>query len=99
MDLRFCDLRNISFQKSLIKLAKFSDAILCGCDFSHAILDGSDFSNADLHYASLEDASLIRCNMTGVDLRGTELPDGYMSVAQEEQVAHLKSLQITGLII
>ena len=99
MDFRFCDLRNIGFQNSLIKSAKFSDAILCGCDFSHAILDDSDFTNADLHYASFEGASLIRCNMTGVDLRGTDLPDGYVSADQEEQVAHLRSLQITGLII
>lgn len=93
------DLRNIGFQDSYIKDAVFSDSILCGCDFSNTILDGSDFSNADIHYASLENASLIGCNMTGADLRGTELPDGFVSVNQEDQVEHLKKIGIPGLKI
>lgn len=99
MYLKGLDLRNIGFQYSQIKNADFSDAILCGCDFSNAILDGSNFTNADIHYASLENASLINCDMTGADLRGTELPDGFISVNQEEQVEHLKNLEIFGLKI
>lgn len=99
MYLKGIDLRNIGFQYSQIKNTDFSDAILCGCDFSNAILDGSNFSNADIHYASLENASLINCNMTGADLRGTELPDGFVSVNQEDQVEHLKKLEISGLTI
>lgn len=37
--------------------------------------------------------------MTGADLRGTELPDGFVSMDQDEQVKHLKALQIIGLKI
>lgn len=99
MYLKGLDLRNIGFQYSQIKNTDFSDAILCGCDFSNAILDGSNFTNADIHYASLENASLINCDMTGADLRGTELPDGFISVSQEDQVEHLKNLGIFGLNI
>ena len=39
------------------------------------------------------------CDMTGVDLRGIELPDGFMSEDQDEQICHLKSLNINGLKI
>lgn len=94
-----CDLRNIGFQNSNFESAKFSNAVLCGCDFSGAILDSADFTNADIHYASLKGASLKCCNMTGADLRGTELPDGFVSMDQDEQVKHLKALQIIGLKI
>lgn len=99
LDFRSSDLRNIGFQGSNISNTNFSDAILCGCDFAHAILDGSDFTNADIHYASLQNTSLVGCNMTGADLRGTELPDGYVSANQSEQVEHMKYLRISGLII
>lgn len=99
MDFKSCDLRNIGFQGSQIEDADFSDAVLCGCDFSHAKLDRSNFTNADIHYASLENTSLEHCNLTGADLRGTELPDGYISINQDEQVEHLRSLEIPGLVI
>lgn len=99
LDFRNCDLRNIGFQKSVIKMSNFTDSILCGSDFSYAVLDGSDFTNADVHFACLEGASLTNCVMTGVDLRGTELPDGFISENQDEQIEHLKSLNIKGLII
>lgn len=99
MYLKGLDLRNIGFQDSRIMNTNFSDSILCGCDFSNTILNYSDFSNADIHYASLENASLIGCNMTGADFRGTELPDGFVSVNQEEQVEHLKKMGIPGLKI
>ena len=99
MVFQSCDLRNIGFQHSQIEAADFSNAVLCGCDFSYAKLDGSDFSNADIHYASFENASLNYCNLTGADIRGTELPDGFVSNEQGEQVEHLKSLNIPGLII
>mgnify|MGYP003293120230 CR=1 FL=1 len=99
INLKGCDLRNIDFQFSQIKSALLSDSVLCGCDFSHAILDGSDLTNADIHYASLKNASLICCNLTGADLRGTELPDGFVSFNQDEQIEHLKSLKIDGLVV
>ncbi len=99
MDFKAHDLRNIGFQHSQIEKADFSDAILCGCDFSFAKLDGSNFSNADIHYASFENASLNHCDLIGADIRGTELPDGFVSNEQDEQVEHLKSLNIPGLKI
>jgi hypothetical protein len=99
MHFKGLDLRNIGFQYSQMMDVNFSDAILYGCDFSNAVLNRSDFTNADIHYASLENASLIHCNMTGVDLRGTKLPDGFISANQEDQVEHLKNLNIPGLII
>lgn len=99
LDFKARDLRNIGFQCSQMRNVDFSDAVLCGCDFSHTDLNGSKFINADVHYASLEGASLKFCDMTGADLRGTKLPDGFMSINQDEQVEHLKSLQITGLRI
>lgn len=99
MNFKTCDLRNIGFQYSEIKNADLSDTILCGCDFSNTKLDGTDFSNADVHYASFVNASLLNCNMTGTDLRGTELPDGFVSLDQSVQIEHLKSLKIKGLVI
>ena len=93
------DLRNIGFQYSNLTSTNFSNSILCGCDFSHADLRFSDLSNADIHYACLTGALLDGCNMTGADLRGTELPDGFCSMDQNEQVEHLKSLNIPELII
>lgn len=98
-DFKANDLRNINFQGSQIKNSDFSDAILIGCDLSYAILDGSNFTNADIHNASLEHASLIGCTMIGANLCGTRLPDGFVSLDQEEQIKHLKSLQISQLVI
>lgn len=99
MDFKSCDLRNIGFEKSVITYADFSDAVLCGCDFTNANLQRSYFTSADLHYASLRGAMLDYCNMEGADLRGTELPDGFTSMDQEEQVEHMVSLGIVGLEI
>ena len=99
MLFRNSDLRNIVFQHSNLNHAILSDTILCGCNFSHADLRFSDLTNADIHYACLTGALLDGCNMTGADLRGTELPDGFCSMDQNEQVEHLKSLNIPELII
>ena len=99
MDFKSCDLRNIGFQHSIITDADFSDAVLCGCDFSYARLNRSNFSNADIRYASFIKASLSCCNLTGADIRGTVLPDGFVSNKQDEQVEHLKSLDIFELKI
>lgn len=99
LDFKNFDLRNIGFQGSIMENCDFSGAILSGCDFTNVTLNNSDLSNADIHYASLKDATLTNCNMTGADLRGTDLPDGYVSINQDEQIEHLKSLHITGLII
>lgn len=99
LNFKSSDLRNIDFTASCLKNVDFSDAVLSGCNFSYSELDGANFTNADIHYASLQNASLIGCQMTGADLRGTELPDGFVSIDQNEQVEHLKSLQIPELKI
>ena len=99
LDFHDHDLRNIGFQYSNLSHTNFSNTVLSGCDCSHANLSHADFTNADIHYACLTGAILDHCNMTGADLRGTELPDGFCSIDQSEQVAHLKSLSIPGLII
>ena len=99
MHLKGCDLRNIGFQYSILSHSNLSDTILCGCDFTYAKLDSVDFSNADMHYACLKYAKLTDCIFTGVDLRGTELPDGFCSMDQDEQIKHIKALNIKGLRI
>ncbi len=99
IDFSSCDLRNIGFENSKLVYVNFSNTILCGCDFSNAELIGCDFSDADVHYACFEDAKIENCNMTRADLRGTELPDGFISPDQDEQINHLKSLQIPELTI
>ena len=72
---------------------------MSGCDFSGCNLSGSDFSDSDAHYASFLNAKLENCDFSGTDLRGTDLPDGFCSTNQDEQVAHLKELNIYGLKI
>lgn len=99
IDFNGCDLRNIGFQNSKLTGAKFSDTILCGCDFSETVLERADFSNADIHYASLKNAVMKYCILTGADLRGTDLPDNSCSQNQDEQIEHMKSLNIVGLVI
>lgn len=93
------DLRNIGFQNSNLVDANLSDCILSGCDFTGAILAGSVLTNADIHYACLRNTDLTRCDLIGADLRGTELPDGFCSIDQNEQVAHLRQLNIPDLKI
>ncbi len=99
IDLEGLDLRNIGFCDSLLSNTNFSNTILSGCDFSGCNLSGSDFSDSDAHYASFLNAKLENCDFSGTDLRGTDLPDGFCSTNQDEQVAHLKELNIYGLKI
>ena len=99
VDLQSCDLRNVGFNYSVMKNVNLSNTILCGADFSNTDLYNADFTNADMHYSCLSNAKLEKCNMTGVDLRGTDLPDEYCSDVQEEQLEHLRGLNIRDIII
>lgn len=99
IDLEGLDLRGIGFCNSLLCNANLSNTVLAGCDFSECNLTGADFSDADAHYASFNRAKLDNCDFSGTDLRGTDLPDGFCSWDQQEQVEHLKSLDIYGLKI
>ena len=93
------DLRNMGFSKSMLCNSDLSDSILSGCDFTDCNLSGADLSDADAHYACFLNATLDNCDLSGTDLRGTDLPDGFCSPDQDEQVKHLKSLNIYGLKI
>ena len=99
VDLQSCDLRNVGFNFSVMRNVSLSNTILCGADFSNADLYNADLTNADMHYSCLSNAKLEKCNMTGVDLRGTDLPDEYCSDVQEEQLEHLRGLNIKDIII
>ncbi|MCL2592263.1 MAG: pentapeptide repeat-containing protein [Defluviitaleaceae bacterium] len=99
VDLHSADIRNAGFHNAILKNAILENAILCGSDFENADLSGADFCNADIHHASLSRATLISCKMIGADLRGTKLPDNFFSPYQEEQIEHLKSLNIDRLQI
>ena len=93
------DIRNAGFTGSSLKNTIFENAILCGVDFENANIKNSDFTNADVHFARLTNANIEDCNFTGADLRGTELPDDYCSNNQDEQVEHLKALNIKGVVV
>lgn len=97
MDLCNNDLRYIGFQYSEMRNMKFNNTILTGCDFSNAVLSGTDFSNADASYTSFKDADLSFCNFTNTNLIGATLPDGYMSLNQDEQLYHLRCMNSTNL--
>ena len=99
LNLEGLDLRNIGFNKSLLCYSNLSNSILAGCDFSDCNLLGANLSDADAHYACFLNAKLDNCDLSGTDLRGTDLPDGFCSPKQDEQVKHLKSLNIYGLKI
>lgn len=99
INLEGLDLRNIGFSNSLLCNGNLSSSILAGCDFTDCNLSGADLSDADVHYACLINSTLDNCDFSGADLRGTDLPDGFCSPNQDEQVEHLKSLNIHGLKI
>ena len=99
INLKGLDLRNIGFCHSILCNSELSNTILSGCDFTDCNLTGSTFIDADIHYACLQNTHLENCDFSGADLRGTELPDGFCSTNQKEQVEHLKRLGIRGLKI
>ena len=80
--------------------ADFLDSNLCHANFRYANLRGANFCGANLSRANLREADL-----RGVNLRGAILPDGFRSYNrdsednQDEQIEHLKSLNIPGLKI
>lgn len=97
MELCDNDLRCIGFQYSEMRNMKFKNTILTGCDFSNAVLSGTDFSNADASYTSFRDTDLSFCNFTNTNLIGATLPDGYISLNQDEQLYHLRCMNFTNL--
>lgn len=97
------------FQRVYLQFANLRGADLWGSDLRGADLLGSDLQGADLQYADLQDANLQGADLQDADLQdaylgGAELtyailPDGFSSDDQKEQIDHLKSRNIEGLII
>ena len=98
-DLSSLDLTNIVIDSTNVRKIKFINAKMIRCNLSGVDLNGVDFRAADLRTADLRAADLADADLTNADLRGAILPDGFCSVDQEEQVKHLKQLNISGLRI
>lgn len=88
-DLSNLDLTHIVIDSTSIQRTKFINAKMIGCNLS-----GVNLKSVDFREANLTDADL-----TNADLCGAILPDGFCSTNQEEQVKHLKQLNISGLRI
>ena len=92
-----------------LRVANLTGAHLDGAHLIRADLDVADLRAANLNKANLDGAHLFRAdldkadlrgaNLTDADLRNATLPDGFKSDDQDEQIAHLKSLNIPGLKI
>lgn len=114
VDLRGADLRHVNLIRANLNYAELSGADLRSADLYcadlyHADLHHAELNDAELSYAILSDvdlrgADLSDADLSGVDLRyavlsGATLPDRFRSLYQEEQIEHLKSLNIKGLIL
>ena len=112
--LRYEDLRNVDLRDANLRDADLSgvnlrDADLSGANLRHAYLIYADLTDAnligakligaDLTFAYLTHADLTDADLTRADLRGAILPAGFKSYSQEEQVQHLKEMNIKGLKI
>lgn len=91
-DLSGTDLRGAVLSGVVSYRADLSGAVLNGANLCGAVLCGADLRGAVLNGADLREAVL-----SGVDLRGATLPDGYRSANQDEQIEHLKWLNIHNL--
>lgn len=86
-----------------------SDLDMMGCslplasfryaDLRVANLRGADLRGADLRGANLSGAGLRGADLRDADLRFAALPDGFTGKTQEEQIQHLKAIEIPGLKI
>lgn len=93
------DLRNVGFYGASFRHAMLQNTTFEGASLEGADLTGAHLNGADLHYSSLEHANLEDADLTGAILHGTDLPDGFVSDDEKEQVKHLRALQIKGLTI
>ena len=107
--LRFSIFNHSNLQGAIFQEADLQEADLRGtnlhsADLSQAKLQNADLQEAHLQRANLQGANLLGANLTGTDLRkailyDTILPDGFQSHSQEAQVAHLRGLNLRGLLI
>ena len=108
-DLRNVDLRDANLRDAYLRGVNLRDADLSGANLRHAYLIYADLTDAnligakligaDLTFAYLTHADLTDADLTRADLRGAILPAGFKSYSQEEQVQHLKEMNIKGLKI
>lgn len=98
-DLTRADLTGADLAYAVLMDADLTRADLTFADLTGAILTDAILTRADLRRADLMRAHLTSAHLRGADLRGAVLPDGYRSNNQDEQVEHLKSLNIEGLKI
>ncbi len=97
--LRGADLSGANLSRANLIGADLSRANLSGATLRDAYLIGAYLIGADLSGADLSGADLAFVDLRGADLRGATLPDGFKSDSREEQVRHLKEMNIEGLVI
>ena len=113
-DLRSTDLQDAILSGAYLINVRLRGADLISANLGRADLSRADLSCADLRYAYLKDADLRGADLRDADLRsadlrgadlsgayliGATLPDGFEGDSQEEQVQHLKEMNIKGLKI
>lgn len=87
-----------------LRHADFSNVNLHNADLRETNLDSANLSGANLDGADLRSANLCDADISGVDFRNVRIDDvvfsdGYYSYKHEEQIEHLKSMNIPGLIV
>ena len=93
------NLENLDFMYANLRGANLSGADLKNVDLSGAGLISADLRGANLTFADLSGADLNGAKLFGANLSGATLPDGFEGDNQEEQVQHLKVMNIEGLEI
>ena len=98
-NLSIADLSRATLSLAYLSDANLSDANLSDATLIYANLSHADLSGANLSIAYLSGATLRGADLSVADLRGATLPDGFESDSQEEQVQHLKDMNIEELEI
>ena len=95
--LRWADLRGAYLHRAHLGEADLYGALLQGTNLYRAGLREANLSGAALIGADLSGAYLNGANLKGANLRWALLKDGFRKGNQDEQIEHLKSLNIPDL--
>lgn len=98
-NLRNAHLRWVHLENANLCGARLNGAYLLTAHLNGANLYKADFRGANLQGADLKDANIDGADFRNANLQGTILIDGYCSGSQEEQIHHLRSLNISELKI
>ncbi len=98
-DLTRTDLTGAFLTRADLTCSVLQSASLTYTYLADAKLNHADLTYADLFLANMTNADLTGANLSCAKLSSATLPDGFRSDDQDEQVAHLKSMKIEGLII